>query len=121
MIQTMYTAGLRRSELLQLKPRHINSKEDFIVVRQGKGRKDRRTILSKKTLKLLRKYYISYRPKTYLFEPAARPPWAGIAHNAILAIIIEMLITPAETGIAPNANSSKRPCGWISLRAICLP
>lgn len=72
MIQTMYTAGLRRSELLQLKPRDINSEEDFIIVRQGKGRKDRRTILSKRTLKLLRKYYISYRPKIYLFEPAGK-------------------------------------------------
>jgi site-specific recombinase XerD len=40
-----------------------------IKVKQGKGKKDRYTILSQKTLELLRKYYKQYRPEQYLFEP----------------------------------------------------
>ena len=68
MITLMYSAGLRKSELLQIKPAAIDSKRMVVIVRQGKGRKDRHTILANKTLELLREYYKLFRPKTYLFE-----------------------------------------------------
>jgi len=68
----MYSAGLRRMELLQLKPGDIDSERMLIKVKQGKGRKDRYTLLSTKALDLLRLHYRFNRPKTFLFEPNGR-------------------------------------------------
>lgn len=69
MVMLLYSAGLRRTELLQIKPTDIDSESMKIHVRQGKGKKDRFTILSPKCLDLLRLHYKLNRPKTYLFEP----------------------------------------------------
>ena len=67
-ISLLYSAGLRRSELLNLKPTDIDSKRMIINIKRAKGNKDRQTLLSKNVLKELRKYIKAYRPKTYLFE-----------------------------------------------------
>lgn len=72
MLTIMYSAGLRRMELLQLKPGDIDSERMLIKVKQGKGKKDRYTLLSTKALELLRLHYRLNRPKTYLFEPNGR-------------------------------------------------
>jgi site-specific recombinase XerD len=73
MIMLMYSAGLRRMELLQMKPSAIDSSRMLIHISQGKGKKDRYSILSQKTLDILRQYYSLERPKQYLFEPNANP------------------------------------------------
>ena len=65
---TAYSSGLRISEVRMLKPKDIDSDRMQICVRSGKGRKDRFTILSVKTLEVLRTYYQKFRPKNYLFE-----------------------------------------------------
>jgi integrase/recombinase XerD len=67
-LTTIYSAGLRISELIHLKISHIDSNRMQIRVEQSKGKKDRYTLLSSKTLKLLREYIKEYRPTTYLFE-----------------------------------------------------
>ena len=72
MLTIMYSAGLRRMELLQLKPGDIDSERMLIKVKQGKGKKDRYTLLSTKALELLRLHYRFNRPKTFLFEPNGR-------------------------------------------------
>ncbi len=64
-----YSAGLRRMEVLQIKPKDIDSQRMQIRVVQGKGKKDRYTILSQKTLEVLRIYYKLERPTEFLFEP----------------------------------------------------
>lgn len=66
-LMTTYSAGLRASEVTALKPKHIESKRMLIKIEDGKGKKDRYTLLSKKMLTQLRSYYLNYRPKTYLF------------------------------------------------------
>ncbi len=63
-----YSAGLRRQEIQQIKPIDIDSARMQVRVVQGKGKKDRQSILSVKALDLLRTYYKCHRPKTYLFE-----------------------------------------------------
>ena len=66
-LMTTYSAGLRASETLNLKTENIDSKTMLIKVEEGKGKKDRYTLLSKKLLDQLRTYYRKYRPGTYLF------------------------------------------------------
>ncbi len=68
MISLIYSAGLRRSELVNMKLSDINSKRMQISIKQAKGRKDRIVPLSKTVLEFLRKYFLAYRPKVYLFE-----------------------------------------------------
>lgn len=68
MLSMIYSCGLRRSELLNLKPNDIDSKRNVVIIRQSKGKKDRITPLSPKILELLRVYYKEYSPKSYLFE-----------------------------------------------------
>jgi len=67
-ISLLYSAGLRRSELLNLKLTDIESKRMLIRVQDAKGNKDRYTLLSETVLKDLRNYYKQYKPKEYLFE-----------------------------------------------------
>lgn len=64
----IYSSGLRRSELLNLKLSDIDSKRNVVIIKQSKGKKDRITPLSPKILELLRSYYKEYVPKNYLFE-----------------------------------------------------
>lgn len=67
-ISAIYGAGLRLSELLQLKISDIDSNRMLIRVSQSKGKRDRFVMLSGKLLNLLREYYKVYQPKKYLFE-----------------------------------------------------
>lgn len=68
MLSLIYSCGLRRSELLHLKPQDIDSKRGIVIIRQAKGKKDRIAPLSQKILQLLRDYYMANQPKVYLFE-----------------------------------------------------
>jgi site-specific recombinase XerD len=65
-LMTTYSAGLRASEVIKLKPEHIDGKTMLIKVK-GKGKKERYTLLSKRLLVELRSYYRKHRPRTYLF------------------------------------------------------
>ncbi len=64
----IYSAGLRISELINLKIKDIDSVRKQIRIAQSKGKKDRYTLLSPKALELLRTYFKAYQPKEYLFE-----------------------------------------------------
>ena len=64
----IYSAGLRRSELINLKVSDINSERMIVNIVDAKGKKDRISLLSENTLKLLREYYKKYKPANYLFE-----------------------------------------------------
>lgn len=68
MLSLIYSCGLRRSELLNLKLNDIDSKRSLVIIRQAKGKKDRIVPLSAKILDLLREYYKVYMPKQWLFE-----------------------------------------------------
>lgn len=62
-----YGSGLRSSEAVAVKIGDIDSKRMLIRVRQGKGAKDRYTVLSHRLLILLREYYKVQRPMEWLF------------------------------------------------------
>ena len=55
-IAVLYSSGVRLSECTNLKLTDIDSKRMVIRVEQGKGKKDRYTLLSERTLLLLREY-----------------------------------------------------------------
>ena len=67
-IMVIYSGGLRISELINLKVKDIDSDRMQIRISQAKGKKDRYTLLSNKTLLILRKYFTEYKPKEWLFE-----------------------------------------------------
>ncbi|MCX6997052.1 MAG: site-specific integrase [Kiritimatiellaeota bacterium] len=69
LLAMVYGSGLRVSEVCCLRPHHIESSPDRMMVRveQGKGHKDRYTILSQAALDILRNYWRAYRPGPWLF------------------------------------------------------
>jgi site-specific recombinase XerD len=69
LLKTAYSAGLRVSEVISLSPEHIESDPSRMLIRveQGKGRKDRYTLLSKDLLEELRLYWRKYKPTKWLF------------------------------------------------------
>jgi integrase/recombinase XerD len=73
MLMVMYSAGLRISETARLKISDIDSTRMLIRVGQGKGKKDRYTLLSQVALETLREYWKEYRPKTWLFPKDTKP------------------------------------------------
>ncbi|PCJ26587.1 MAG: recombinase [Flavobacteriales bacterium] len=83
-VSLLYSAGLRRGELLNLKLTDIDSKRMVILVINGKGGKDRITILSKSVLEDLRFYFKVWTPETYLFEGIKGRQYPG---SSVLRIV----------------------------------
>jgi integrase/recombinase XerD len=67
LLMTAYATGLRVSEFVRLKVSDIDSQRMMVRVEQGKGRKDRYTILSERLLSELRMYWKQHRSRTWLF------------------------------------------------------
>jgi integrase/recombinase XerD len=68
MLSLIYSCGLRCGELLALKPVHIDSIRNIVLLKNAKGKKDRIVPLSPKILEMLREYYKVHKPTNYLFE-----------------------------------------------------
>lgn len=67
LLMTAYSAGLRVTELVHLKLSDIDPERMMIRVEQGKGKKDRYTILSQRLLGELKKYKQTYQPVSWVF------------------------------------------------------
>lgn len=80
---TIYSAGLRISELINLRVSDIHSKEGYIFVKDSKGKKDRKTILSTHLVDLLRKYYQLHKPSYWLFEGQSGGQYSTTSIRAI--------------------------------------
>lgn len=99
-VMTMYSAGLRVSEALRLKPRDINSTAMCIHVRGGKGDKDRLAMLSQRFLEELRVYWRIERPKDWLFPGKTKSKHLGarsvqrVIQQAGLAAGIKQPVSP---------------------------
>lgn len=66
-LMTLYSTGMRLSELIHLQVKDIDSTKMQIRIRQGKGAKDRNVLLSQTLLEVLRRYFRRYRPVSWLF------------------------------------------------------
>ena len=80
----LYSAGLRVGELLGLKIRDIDSDRMQIRIHQGKGKKDRYSVLSEKVLALLREYAKEFCPKDYLFEGQVGGKYSASSIQALM-------------------------------------
>lgn len=67
-----YSSGLRVGETVSLKIEDIDSDRELLHVQQGKGNKDRYTLLSQTALETLREYYRAYQPRNWLFPGAKK-------------------------------------------------
>lgn len=85
MLMLAYSAGLRLSEVAHLKISDIETGRMMIRVREGKGNKDRYTMLSRVALKTLIPYLRCYRPTSWLF-PGLRPD-KPLRKNSIMQMI----------------------------------
>lgn len=63
-----YSAGLRVGEVVRLRYNDLDIERQTIIVRQGKGQKDRRTILSHLAWEIVQKYIAQYKPDRWLFS-----------------------------------------------------
>ena len=79
-----YSARLRLGELINVKIKDIDSERKQIRIEQGKGKKDRYSVLSIRLLELLQKYYKEYNPKDYLFEGASGGPYSARSVQMIM-------------------------------------
>lgn len=84
MLFFLYSAGLRISELLNLKPGDIDANRGLIYVRAGKGKKDRVTLLSKVAYLYMEEYIKQYQPKTWLFEGRTGEGYSKRSVNLII-------------------------------------
>jgi len=98
-----YSAGLRLSEVSNLKITDIDSKRMVIRIVQAKGFKDRYTILSPVALNLLREYWLKYRPVDWLFPTQ---PGKAVSHRTVAQIFTNSL----------NKARIKKKVGIHSLR-----
>jgi site-specific recombinase XerD len=98
---TTYAAGLRVSEVCQLRIGDLLSERHQIHVVQGKGKKDRYTLLSPRLLVELRSYWRLYRPKDWLF-PSKVYPDRHITQDAVqraFTAAVEHVGLPERGGI----------------------
>ena len=109
MLMTAYASGARLSEVLHLRVPDIDSARMTIRVEQGKGGKDRYTVLSAHLLEALRRYWKDTRPSTWLF-PSAR------GSHPMDPTALQRAY-PSLVGFTPCGTPSRRTCSrraWTS-------
>jgi len=93
MLSLLYSCGLRSSELLHLLPADIDRNRKMVIIRQGKGNKDRVVPLSDKISLMLEDYIKTYKPEHYLFEGMG----PGTAYDErSLANVLKQSVAKAE-------------------------
>jgi integrase/recombinase XerD len=98
-VATLYSGGLRRSELINLRKHDLDFNRRIIMIRGGKGKKDRTTVFSEILSELLDAYIQEFRPNYWLFEGVDRRQYsatsiARIVENAGKRAGIERKVTP---------------------------
>jgi integrase/recombinase XerD len=99
LLATIYSAGLRRSELINLRKEDVDFDKNIIFIRGAKGKKDRITILSDENARLMKEYLKQFRPKYWMFESPERKKYSTSSISRVLnkAVVIAGLnkrVTP---------------------------
>ena len=91
MLCLIYSCGLRRSELLNLTLKQVDSNRKLLLIKQSKGRKDRMVPLSDKIIEMLREYYVVYKPKEWLFEGQTGGQYSAESLAKVLKIALKQV------------------------------
>lgn len=96
---TIYSAGLRRSELINLRIQDVQFDKHILYIRGGKGRKDRTSILSDSVGIILQRYLKTDKPNYWLFEGPNRSKYSStsisrILNTAVAKADIKKRVTP---------------------------
>jgi integrase/recombinase XerD len=83
-IALIYSAGLRRSELLNLRKEDIVFEKKMIFVRVGKGKRDRTTILSEYAMEIYKIYLERYKPNYWVLEGPNRKKYSATSVGNIV-------------------------------------
>lgn len=81
---TIYSAGLRRSELINLRIQDVQFDKHILFIRGGKGRKDRTSILSDSVSTVLQRYLKTDKPNYWMFEGPNRSKYSSTSISRIL-------------------------------------
>lgn len=84
MLMIIYSAGLRRSELLNLRRGDVDLNRGVLFVRGGKGRKDRQGLLARSLVAPVQVYLEKYKPAVWLFEGAGKAQYSASSLQQIL-------------------------------------
>ncbi len=99
LLKLCYGMGLRVSEIIHLKIVDIDSKSMRVFIERGKGKKDRYVNLPESILEPLRRYYIAYKPKEYLFEGQYGGPYSSRSVQKIFKEALEAAHIKKRVGI----------------------
>lgn len=97
-LMLIYSAGLRLGELIQLRKDDVNISQRLVFVKGGKGKKDRRTLLSEKMEIYLKKYLAEYRPQYWLFEGVDGGQYSARSVQAVFRRAVQ------KAGVNPYAT-----------------
>jgi len=97
-ISMLYSTGARRDELVNMRLIDVDIDRNQVIIRQGKGKKDRVTLLSQRMVVALQKYLAVYKPHYWLFEGSERKKYTGtsigkVVRDARITAGIEKKIT----------------------------
>ena len=98
-LMLIYSAGLRVSEAINMRIEDVDSKRMLIHIKGAKGKKDRTSLLSEKTLVILREYYKLYRPQEYLFTGKYGGKYSAGSIQKIVKVAAE------KAGIKKNVST----------------
>lgn len=89
MLMLIYSAGLRRSELINLRIGDLDTDRQVVFIRGGKGKKDRQSLLAKNLEPLLKQYLDEYHPQVWLFEGEPGTPYSDSSLHKVFKQALE--------------------------------
>ncbi len=98
-LTTIYSGGLRLGEATRLRVSDIDGERMTILVQQGKGNKDRYTLLGQRAREILRLYYKAYRPTEWLFP--SKDPAQPLSGSSVQRVFKKAL---HQAGIKKKAS-----------------
>lgn len=118
-ITTIYSAGLRLSEVCQLKVQDIDSARMMLRINQSKFNRDRYVMLGQQTLALLREYWREYRPRDWLFS--GKPSDSSISPRSVQRIF-ELALKKTGIGKRASVHTLRHSCATHLMESgIALP
>ena len=84
MLMVIYASGLRRSELLNLRIGDVDFHRNIVLVRGGKGRKDRHTVMAQSLMPVVEQYLTEFKPKFWLFEGSTGEQYSAASLQQVL-------------------------------------